>query len=275
MPVAQRTRTPLYVAAFAQIRRALESETSPMALDQFAGLVVASQYRYLYDLTLRWVPMGSRVLDWGCGDGHFSYFLLGQGYTVDSFSLQNRPGLFDRLPESWRDRHIFLQSPNGEATRLPYADSTFDAVFSVGVLEHVRETGGNETDSLREISRVLRPGGHVICGHLPNRYSYIEWISRQLFRDAPDDEHRRYHLYRFSKREALRLFRDAGFTVRQSKRYGFLPRNVLGRLPERLRDSLALTRAANLTDRVSELLLAPLTQNNLIVASKPDPAFAR
>jgi SAM-dependent methyltransferase len=241
----------------------------PLALQAFRGLVVAAQYRYLYDLTLRLLPTGSRVLDWGCGDGHFSHFLLGRGHRVDSFSLQNRPPLFDRLPAEWRARHAFTSGASAEPVRLPYRDQAFDAVFSVGVLEHVRETRGEESGCLREIHRILRPGSSLICSHLPNRYSLIEWASRRLFRDAPEDEHRRYHLYRFSRRDAVRLFEDAGFRVTLSRRYGFLPRNILGHLPVATRNSLAATRLANGVDRMLEVPLAAITQNLLIVGRRP------
>ena len=260
---------PLYASAYAQLVRALHREEPPLALDQFTGLVVAAQYRYLYDVTLRLVSTNSRVLDWGCGDGHFSYFLLSQGYVVDSFSVQNRPPLFDRLPQGWRALHRFTQGSPAEPTRLPYPNSAFDAVFSVGVLEHVRETGGNESKSLQELFRVLRPGGYLVCYHLPNRHSYIEWASRRLYPDAPDDEHRRYHLYRFTKHEAARLFSAAGFQILQTKRYGFLPRNILARLPGALRNGVAVTRVANAVDQLLEWPFAPITQNNLIVAARP------
>ncbi|HUO84410.1 MAG TPA: hypothetical protein VM534_04770, partial [Thermoanaerobaculia bacterium] len=48
--------------------------------DQMLSLTSASQYRGLHDLTRRLVPAGSDVLDWGCGRGHFSYWLLRAGY---------------------------------------------------------------------------------------------------------------------------------------------------------------------------------------------------
>jgi SAM-dependent methyltransferase len=260
---------PAYAEEFASLTRLCGDREPPLTLDAFRGLVVAAQYRSLYDVTLRLLMAGSRVLDWGCGDGPFSHFLLSRGHRVESFSLQHRPPLFDRLPAEWRARHAFTRGTPDQPARLPYRDHGFDAVFSVGVLEHVRETGGDELGSLREIHRILRPGGSLICSHLPNRYSFIEWASRRLFRDAPDDEHRRYHLYRFSRREAVSLFEAAGFRVALSRRYGLLPRNILGRLPATLRNSLTVTRMANAVDRMLELPFAAITQNLLIVARPP------
>ncbi|MBQ4132690.1 MAG: methyltransferase domain-containing protein [Desulfovibrionaceae bacterium] len=47
-------------------------------------------------------------------------------------------------------------------------------MFSIGVFEHVHETGGDQLASLKEISRVLKPEGFFLCFHLPNKYSWVE-----------------------------------------------------------------------------------------------------
>ena len=56
-------------------------------IDQYRSLPAANQYRLLYALTARYVSPGSAVLDWGCGRGHFSYYLLRHGYRVTAFSF--------------------------------------------------------------------------------------------------------------------------------------------------------------------------------------------
>jgi SAM-dependent methyltransferase len=187
---------------------------------------------------------------------------------VDSFTLQHEPPLLARLPEDWRARHTFAIGSPAEPTRLPYPSAKFDAVFSVGVLEHVRETGGTEAGSLAEIARVLRPGGVFLCFHLPNRWSWIEWACRFFLHDAPADAHRRHHLYRYSLGGAVHLFDASGFRVVEIRRYGFVPRNVLGRLPEPLRNGIRFTRLVNLLDLGLESVFAPLTQNLGIVARR-------
>ena len=50
---------------FEAIRRADAAGT----IEQFGSLAAANQYRRLYELTERYVPAGSQVLDWGCGAG--------------------------------------------------------------------------------------------------------------------------------------------------------------------------------------------------------------
>jgi len=49
-------------------------------------------------------------------------------------------------------------------------------VMGSGVLEHVP----NDSESLKELYRIIRPGGYFIMTMLPNQYSYTEWLNRRL-----------------------------------------------------------------------------------------------
>ena len=65
---------------------------------QFGSLASAHQYLPLYRLWRRYVPVGARVLDWGAGNGHFSYFLVRSGYRATGFSFM--PFVYESsLPE--------------------------------------------------------------------------------------------------------------------------------------------------------------------------------
>src|SRR5262249_40616432 len=48
----------------------------------------------------------------------------------------------------------------GDVGRLPFADAAFDAVLSLDVLYHIAAPG--DLAALREIARVLKPGGHAV-----------------------------------------------------------------------------------------------------------------
>ncbi len=247
----------------AEVFAAIRRHDTGHVIEQFASLPAASQYRKLYELTDRYVAPGSHVLDWGCGRGHFSYFLLTRGFSVTAYSLEHPPEIFETLSEPQRSRLTFVHGSLEEVRKLPFGDGQFAAGFSVGVLEHVQEVGGDELSSLLELRRVLRNNGVLICYHLPNRYSYIEAASRRI------GERRRagdFHRYRFTGREIQRLCVEAGFSVAESGRYGFLPRNSLNRLPPRLRDARFLTSAVNRSDAVLERLFSPVVQNYYFVA---------
>jgi len=65
----------------------------------------------------------------------------------------------------------------GDGRSLPFADTSFDHACSVSVLEHIPEPGDEE--ALRQLSRVVRPGGRVVIT-LPHARTY-----REDWRDAP------------------------------------------------------------------------------------------
>ncbi len=250
----------------------LRAAAPPGELAAFAALPAARQYRLPYGFALRTVAAGSQVLDWGCGDGHFSHFLLSRGLEVTAYSLQHRPFALTALSGDLADRFRFVRGDPTEPVRLPFCDASFDAVFSIGVLEHVRETGGDEASSLAEIFRVLRPGGRLLLFHLPNRFSHVEALARLARRRAEVPAHDAFHRFRYSGREVAALVAKSGLELEARGLYGFLPRNAFARLPARLRGS---ERLAALIDAADDVLTGPLgaiCQNHFAVARRPGPA---
>jgi len=58
-----------------------------------------------------------------------------------------------------------LQGAIGDVRALPFRDDSFDAIYSMGTIEHFEET----ERAVEEMARVLKPGGRAIVG-VPNRY---------------------------------------------------------------------------------------------------------
>ncbi len=249
------TRSPVETIALELASRA-DAHPDDFLL-QFGSLLGAHQYLPLYRLFRKYVPEGARVLDWGAGNGHFSYFLQRSGYRASGYSLLD--GSYLRwLPDR---EYSFLRGDEREPVLLPYADGSFDAVASVGVLEHVRETGGNEAGSLEEIARVLRPGGVFACYHLPNRSSWIDWAARRV----PGKHH---HEFRFTRADVESLTARAGLRLLESGRYGLLPRNFGHLMPAALRRSRALAEAWDALDSLLAVPLSTICQNYYFVALK-------
>jgi SAM-dependent methyltransferase len=243
---------------------ALARGTAPGLL-QFGSLAAAHQYIELHRTWRRVVPSGAAVLDWGAGNGHFTYFLVRTGYDTTSFSLD----AFDFAPwlPAGPGAYRFVAGNLAEPVRLPFADGSFDAVASIGVLEHVRETGGNEAGSLAEIARVLRPGGRFVCWHFPNRWSWIDLLARAL-----PGKHR--HLYRYSRADIAALVAGAGLELLEVRSYGILPRNSLHRLLGPARDAAWAARLWDALDAALAVPLRPFVQNHAFVARKPGGAGA-
>lgn len=58
-----------------------------------------------------------------------------------------------------------LRSAVSDVRALPFLDASFDAIYSMGTIEHFDETEG----AVAEMARVLKPGGRAIVG-VPNRH---------------------------------------------------------------------------------------------------------
>ena len=113
-----------------------------------------------------------RVLEIGCGLGTdgAQFAKAGANYTgVDltqaAVDLAKRRFELFQLPGTFRV---------ADAERLDFPDNSFDVVYSHGVLHHTPDTAG----AIREIHRVLRPGGRaVVMLYHRNSYNYRVNIS--------------------------------------------------------------------------------------------------
>jgi len=237
----------------------LAQEPSGEWLLQFRGLVGARQYRHLYRLLRSVAPPGSRVLDWGVANGHFSYFLQRAGYETFGYSLEDLT--FDPLLGD--PSYGFVRGGPSQVVELPFRTGSFDVVVSVGVLEHVREVGGDEAASLREIHRILRPGGAFVAYHFPRRRSWVEFLARR----TPGKPQ---HEYLYSRREIAELAGAADLQLEEVRRYAFLPRNLWSKAPSFARNSRLVAATWDALDTLLASLLAPLCTYYWFVARKPE-----
>jgi SAM-dependent methyltransferase len=235
---------------------------------QFRTVLTGSQYLPLYGLVERHARSGLSVLDWGSGNGHFSYFLLRLGLDVTAFNLESQDcALADVLRARFGERYRLEFGADDEPARLPFADRSFDMACSIGVLEHVRESGGSELASLAELRRVLKPGGLFLCGMLPTRYSWIEFLVRNFFK------WKHHHRYRYTERDIGGLLNRSGFELIELGTHGFLPRNSLNRTAlAGLTGRPTAVRLFNLVDRALAAGLPVIAQNFMLCARSLPPS---
>lgn len=103
------------------------------------------------------LPARGRLLDVGAGTGDIGYeamriqpsvLAFGADFTYEMMAVGASKGGSQALP--------FTQA---DAYRLPYADETFDAVVSGFLVRNVVD----QTAVFREMRRVTKPGGRVVC----------------------------------------------------------------------------------------------------------------
>jgi ubiquinone/menaquinone biosynthesis C-methylase UbiE len=107
---------------------------------------------------------GERVLEIGPGTGYYTLDLaewIGADGTVEIFDLQQE--MLDHTIRRARERGLWnVNSTQGDAQHLPYEDGSFDAALLVATLGEIPD----QDAALREVARVLRPGGRLIVGEL-------------------------------------------------------------------------------------------------------------
>jgi SAM-dependent methyltransferase len=160
-----------------------------------------------YDTLLAAIPAGSRVLEYGCGLGSAAFDLAARGVEVTAIDLS---AVAVREAEAHASRmgleSVTFVQMNAEA--LAYSDGAFDVVCGSGILHHL------DLDlALREVSRVLGPGGRAVfiepLGHNPLVNLYRRFTPDQ----RTDDEHPLLaaDLERFSR--SFRTSRNRSFAL--------------------------------------------------------------
>ncbi len=94
---------------------------------------------------------GERILDLGCGDGQLTERLAKSGAIVTGVDAD------PRMVEAAKSRG--LDAHRAMAESMPFADASFDAVFSNAALHWVR----NQDAMMAEVRRVLKPGGRFVA----------------------------------------------------------------------------------------------------------------
>jgi ubiquinone/menaquinone biosynthesis C-methylase UbiE len=107
---------------------------------------------------------GQTVLEVGPGKGYYTVPVaqwLEPGGELHALDLKQK--MVDRTARRAREAGIEnLRLRQGDARALPYDDAAFDAAFLVAVLGEVPDKDA----ALRELRRVLKPGGRLVVGEL-------------------------------------------------------------------------------------------------------------
>lgn len=163
------------------------------------------RYRWHYHLVELFQELeGStgKLLEIGCGIGVDSIQLARCGFSVTAVDLTESAIAVAR--EFAKSRGVQIDFRLGNAECLEFPDSTFDAVYSFGVLHHTPDI---ET-AVKELRRVLKPGGTAFV-MLYHKNSLVNAAHRILRLPYESPRNLKDHcpiVYTFSKDDVKRLF---------------------------------------------------------------------
>jgi ubiquinone/menaquinone biosynthesis C-methylase UbiE len=148
--------------------------------------IPALRYRPLthwYDFIIRWtirewafksrlveqadVHAGEKVLDLGCGTGTLTLLLKARYPQADVAAIDADPEILEMARVKASRAAVAIDFHQALSFALPFADASFDCVVSSLVFHHLIRD--NKLRTLREVLRVLRPGGrfHIADFGLP------------------------------------------------------------------------------------------------------------
>jgi len=162
-----RARTALGISAAAVLGAALWWRKNPSACPYGQRFWVEAPHPIITRERLRSVlrpEPGERILEIGPGTGYYTLDMaewVGPEGTVEIFDLQQE--FLDHTGRRAAERGLANVTPTqGDATALPFDDDSIDAVVLTAVLGEIPDQGA----ALREIRRVLKPGGRLVVGEL-------------------------------------------------------------------------------------------------------------
>jgi ubiquinone/menaquinone biosynthesis C-methylase UbiE len=114
-----------------------------------------ARYQWV-EKTLGKIPSGHKILDAGAGELKFKKYCTHLEYVSQDFAQYDGEGDSSGLQtQTWDNSKLDIVS---DITAIPVDDDSFDAVMCNEVIEHVPDP----VKALKELNRVLRPGGYLV-----------------------------------------------------------------------------------------------------------------
>ena len=158
-------------------------------------------------------PEGT-MLDLGCGEGRHIFGVMEKFPDLKCIGLDPHIESLDKAFEGLK----FLESISntktnflsGSAYSLPFSDDSFDLVVCSEVLEHLHDY----KDAIKEINRVLKPGGQFLASVPAEFPEKICWLLSEAYQNQPGG-----HLRIFKKNELIKEIAEHNFSFESSQRF--------------------------------------------------------
>ncbi len=179
-------------------------ENRPMFL-----AIIRSQEAMLFQKYSKFVD--GKILDFGCSEGFFAGLVFGKNRINVGLDLSNNK----RVEEAKKEK-IYKKISLYDGDTIPYPNNYFNTVVSNCVLEHIP----NINFSLKEIFRVLKPGGFFLTSVMTDQWEnnlFGSKIFGKTYRNIMRKTQAHHNL--FSNKKWRSYFKKAGFKIQSIDGY--------------------------------------------------------
>ena len=165
---------------------------------------------------LSMIPANSLTLDLGSGRGRLAFAMAEMGLRV--IGIENIESLVEVANTEVRAKNLDgkIKFVLGDALDISFADTSFDAVTDIGLLQHLRPEDWAKYSS--EVNRVLKPGGYVLVAALSkDTAQFYDFHPKES--ETSDYEKYGAHFHFFTPEELSRVFGNNFQMVKQEGLY--------------------------------------------------------
>lgn len=158
-------------------------------------------FQNIVDVINQYVPKGAKLLEFGCGTGNLAALVAKDGYDVLGVDISERFIAYSK--DKYGSKNLDFQVV-GFGT-LPFADKSYDCIYTCAVLEHCYEVD----KIIADFNRLLKPGGTLVIAtpNLLSPFTRLSLVAKRLM-----GKRKRYHLYGTPSY----LFKSIGYNLQKA-----------------------------------------------------------
>ncbi len=156
------------------------------------------------------LPKNKTILEIGCGNGSGTKLIQNYFSPQEIQAIDLDPRMIQRAKKRVQNHAVHFQIAS--ATKLPFKNNSFDALFDFGIIHHIPDW----ENAIHEMYRVLKPEGEIL----------LEDLSIESFRGFPGGFYRKIldHPYTkmYTHAQFIESMKENQFEIIHSKTYNLL-----------------------------------------------------
>jgi SAM-dependent methyltransferase len=185
--------------------------------NEIIDLLASCERDGLFPFIIKYIRKDDKILESGCGLARWVKNLDNKGY--DCKGLEYSFDTVKTVHEIWPELDLFV----GDVLQHPFKNNSFDAVISLGVVEHFEE---GPDKALSDIFRILKPGGTGIitvpCFNMIRKLKHPFTRQKLIFYVKKRGEPKKFFEYRFSPDYFMEFVKTNGFEVLEEKPFAHI-----------------------------------------------------